>query len=65
MQAEEPFWRRQAASLEDFLRRIDQRGFVTLVELAEVLPDGPADPDEVEDFMQMVSARGVCIVEDT
>lgn len=65
MKPAEPFWRRQATALDGFMLRIRRQGFVTLSELTEVLPDGELDPDEVEDFMSMLSEMGIHVVEDT
>ncbi|TDR89133.1 RNA polymerase sigma factor RpoD [Enterovirga rhinocerotis] len=45
------------------IRAAKKRGYVTLDELHEVLPEGQTDPDKIEDIMSNLSEMGINVVE--
>jgi RNA polymerase primary sigma factor len=45
------------------IRAAKKRGYVTMDELNEVLPDGQTDPDKIEDIMSNLSEMGINVVE--
>ena len=45
------------------IKAAKKRGYVTLDELHEVLPEGQVDPDKIEDIMSNLSEMGINLVE--
>lgn len=58
-----PWWREVSAEFEAFIIEADRRGYVTLKELNNVLPEHVADPDTIERILFMLQERGIDVIE--
>ena len=54
---------KQQSRLKDLIARGKEQGYLTYSEVNDHLPEDIADPDQVEDIIQMINDMGIQVVE--